>query len=224
MDLAWEHALMATAAISILPTLILPFIPAWASRPGSPALKVSSPDTMICASVWAYKALFHPRLIVKANLSSFTRRMVGAYGPPAASKLGFAQSRALCHSVSAASWLARCRFCRSCWPSPLEACWATSSCTSCRTSWPRNHTIMVITAPHQRPQQQQGMGNTTTTRTLQNFNMRTLTQTFRNCICTMTIGQITCTCTAAAALQQLFPWGAGWNRRQHCSRGRCPWG
>jgi hypothetical protein len=37
---AWQHALAATAAISILPTLILPFIPARASLPGSPALKV----------------------------------------------------------------------------------------------------------------------------------------------------------------------------------------
>ncbi|KAG5190963.1 Zinc/iron permease [Tribonema minus] len=37
---AWRHALAATAAISILPTLVLPFIPASASKPGSGPLKI----------------------------------------------------------------------------------------------------------------------------------------------------------------------------------------
>ena len=41
LDNAWQQAFAATAAISVLPTMILPFVPARASRPGSAPLKVS---------------------------------------------------------------------------------------------------------------------------------------------------------------------------------------
>lgn len=39
-DEAWTHAILATAAISILPTIVLPFIPSRICKPGSGPLKI----------------------------------------------------------------------------------------------------------------------------------------------------------------------------------------